>query len=99
MKNKIQNIKREIKIQKEENIRMYNNISCPATDEINCNLWREGVKKINQLTKELNRLESLIIVDNKEQPKEESVKSERYITSRTYENYINKTSKWFMRNA
>lgn len=88
----VDELKIEIDKQRAHNIELYKAMPCAAQDSLMLVEWREGSKRIKQLTSELNQLldkqRPINAITNK--PTE---KTERYITCTTYENAQRRLSK------
>jgi len=91
----VNQLKIEIDKQRAHNIELYKAIPCAAQESPMLTQWREGSKRIKQLTGELNQLldaqRPVNAIANK--PTE---KAERYITCTTYENAQKRLSKEIM---
>ena len=91
----INELRIEIDKQRAHNIELYKAIPCAAQESPALTEWREGSKRIKQLTAELNRLldEQMPINAIANKPTE---KAERYITCTTYENAQRRMAKEIM---
>ena len=91
----INELKVEIDKQRAHNIELYKAVPCAAQESQALTEWREGSKRIKQLTRELNELldkqKPVAVVANKS-----IEKTERYITCSTYENAQRRQSKEIM---